>query len=103
MFFGVLLLGERWKEGSVLYHKQVDTKLQVNGKLVESMMETNVFLPSAQAALSARAPKESDHEVGFVVRGNVIASRTLTDRNGVQKLRSTLRQCARDWTETVSC
>ncbi|KAM0756073.1 N2227-domain-containing protein [Meredithblackwellia eburnea MCA 4105] len=57
--------------------KQVDEKLRVNGQLVEAMIDSNVFPPDPDAALSAPAPKESDHE----------------------KLRSTLRQCVRDWSE----
>ncbi|GAA6061368.1 hypothetical protein JCM10212_005822 [Sporobolomyces blumeae] len=57
---------------------EVDEKLQVNADLVVRMIEQNPFPPPQDAALSAPAPTEADHE----------------------RLRSTLRQCARDWSET---
>ncbi|BGP16379.1 hypothetical protein JCM10213_004922 [Rhodosporidiobolus nylandii] len=55
--------------------KQVDEKLEVNAELVRRMVEVNPFPPPDDAALDAAAPTESDHE----------------------RLRSTLRQCVRDW------
>lgn len=42
----------------------MDAKLQINAKLVHAMVEANVFPPAPDAALSAAAPKEGDHEVG---------------------------------------
>ncbi|GAA5886031.1 hypothetical protein JCM6882_004240 [Rhodosporidiobolus microsporus] len=57
--------------------REVDEKLQVNADLVRRMIDTNPFPPPEDAALDALAPTESDHE----------------------RLRSTLRQCARDWSE----
>ncbi|GAA5918889.1 hypothetical protein JCM1841_006662 [Sporobolomyces salmonicolor] len=57
---------------------EVDAKLQFNADLVRRMIDCNPFPPPGDAALSAPAPTEADHE----------------------RLRSTLRQCARDWSET---
>ncbi|GAA6014698.1 hypothetical protein JCM11491_000197 [Sporobolomyces phaffii] len=57
---------------------EVDDKLQLNAEFVQRMIEANPFPPPEDAALSAQAPTEADHE----------------------RLRSTLRQCARDWSET---
>ncbi|GAA5820008.1 hypothetical protein JCM11251_005445 [Rhodosporidiobolus azoricus] len=57
--------------------KEVDEKLEVNAALVRRMIDANPFPPPEDAALDALAPTESDHE----------------------RLRSTLRQCARDWSE----
>ncbi|GAA6003773.1 uncharacterized protein JCM10292_003369 [Rhodotorula paludigena] len=56
---------------------QVDEKLMVNAELVQRMIDVNPFPAPEDAALDAPAPTESDHE----------------------RLRSTLRQCARDWTD----
>ncbi|KAK4700170.1 carnosine N-methyltransferase, partial [Phenoliferia sp. Uapishka_3] len=43
--------------------KSVDSKLQINAELVSAMIESNVFPPEdPDAALSAPAPKEGDHE-----------------------------------------
>ncbi|GAA5940830.1 uncharacterized protein JCM15063_000892 [Sporobolomyces koalae] len=58
--------------------KEVDEKLEVNAEFVRKLIEANPFPPPEDAAHSARAPTEADHE----------------------RLRSTLRQCARDWSET---
>ncbi|TNY18323.1 N2227-domain-containing protein [Rhodotorula diobovata] len=58
--------------------RQVDDKLAVNALLVERMIDVNPFPPPPDAALDAPAPTEADHE----------------------RLRSTLRQCVRDWSET---
>ncbi|ORY89407.1 N2227-like protein-domain-containing protein [Leucosporidium creatinivorum] len=55
----------------------VDERLVVNEVLVKAMVEQNVFPPSEDAALRAKAPSEAEHE----------------------RLRSTLRQCVRDWSE----
>ncbi|GAA5965909.1 hypothetical protein JCM3765_006485 [Sporobolomyces pararoseus] len=56
----------------------VDAKLEVNAQFVQRLIDANPFPPPEDAAHSARAPTEADHE----------------------RLRSTLRQCARDWSET---
>ncbi|GAA5983692.1 hypothetical protein JCM11641_000935 [Rhodosporidiobolus odoratus] len=56
---------------------EVDEKLQVNAELIRRMIEVNPFPPPEDAALDAAAPTEADHE----------------------RLRSTLRQCVRDWSE----
>ncbi|GJN90547.1 hypothetical protein Rhopal_003559-T1 [Rhodotorula paludigena] len=56
---------------------QVDEKLMVNAELVQRMINVNPFPAPEDAALDAPAPTESDHE----------------------RLRSTLRQCARDWSD----
>ncbi|BGO99784.1 hypothetical protein NBRC10513v2_004011 [Rhodotorula toruloides] len=58
--------------------REVDEKLQVNAELVQRMIEANPFPPPEDAALDAPAPTDADHE----------------------RLRSTLRQCVRDWSET---
>ncbi|GAA5825913.1 hypothetical protein JCM5353_004551 [Sporobolomyces roseus] len=57
---------------------QVDEKLEVNAEFVQKLIDANPFPPPEDASYSARAPSEADHE----------------------RLRSTLRQCARDWSET---
>ncbi|GAA5874463.1 hypothetical protein JCM16303_005861 [Sporobolomyces ruberrimus] len=57
---------------------EVDEKLEVNAEFVRELIDANPFPPLEDAAHSARAPTEADHE----------------------RLRSTLRQCARDWSET---
>lgn len=58
----------------------VDSKLEQNARFVQTLVDHNPFpVEDRDAALSARAPTESDHE----------------------RVRSTLRQCARDWSETV--
>ncbi|KAL8281047.1 hypothetical protein RQP46_006405 [Phenoliferia psychrophenolica] len=55
-----------------------DEKLLINSKFVAQMVQSNPFPPEdADAALSAPAPKDGDHE----------------------RLRSTLRQCVRDWSD----
>ncbi|GAA5857102.1 hypothetical protein JCM9279_001783 [Rhodotorula babjevae] len=53
----------------------VDARLATNAELVQRMADTNPFPPPTDAALDAPAPTEADHE----------------------RLRSTLRQCVRDW------
>ncbi|GAA5820698.1 hypothetical protein JCM3770_001457 [Rhodotorula araucariae] len=58
--------------------RQVDERLSINAELVQSMVDANPFPPPPDAALDAPAPTEADHE----------------------RLRSTLRQCVRDWSET---
>ncbi|GAA5894400.1 carnosine N-methyltransferase family protein [Sporobolomyces salmoneus] len=57
---------------------EVDEKLSENAQFVQLLIDSNPFPPPPDASLSARAPTEADHE----------------------RLRSTLRQCARDWSET---
>ncbi|GAA5850583.1 hypothetical protein JCM8547_001920 [Rhodosporidiobolus lusitaniae] len=56
---------------------EVDEKLEVNAEFVRKVIEQNPFPPPEDAALDAKAPGEGDHE----------------------RLRSTLRQCVRDWSE----
>ncbi|GAA6001344.1 hypothetical protein JCM10207_006617 [Rhodosporidiobolus poonsookiae] len=56
---------------------QVDEKLEENAAFVQRMIDVNPFPPPEDAALDAPAPTEADHE----------------------RLRSTLRQCVRDWSE----
>ncbi|GAA5916907.1 hypothetical protein JCM8208_005481 [Rhodotorula glutinis] len=55
--------------------REIDDKLTINAHLVELMADANPFPPPDDAALDAPAPTEADHE----------------------RLRSTLRQCVRDW------
>lgn len=44
---------------------EVDKRLEVNEVLVKAMVEQNVFPPSAEASLEAKAPSEAEHEVSF--------------------------------------
>ncbi|KAK4056676.1 hypothetical protein OIO90_002228 [Microbotryomycetes sp. JL221] len=55
----------------------VDDALLVNHALVRAMADQTPFPPSPDAALSSPAPTEAEHE----------------------RLRSTLRQCVRDWSD----
>ncbi|GAA6038143.1 hypothetical protein JCM8097_005756 [Rhodosporidiobolus ruineniae] len=57
--------------------RDVDERIQVNAQFVAKCIENNPFPPPEDAALDAPAPTEADHE----------------------RLRSTLRQCVRDWSE----
>ncbi|GAA6015119.1 hypothetical protein JCM8202_004886 [Rhodotorula sphaerocarpa] len=58
--------------------REIDEKLLKNAELVQQMIEQNPFPPPEDAALDAPAPTDADHD----------------------RLRSTLRQCVRDWSET---
>jgi hypothetical protein len=42
---------------------QVDARLQLNGEFVAACIEDNPFPPPVDAALTAAAPTEADHEV----------------------------------------
>ncbi|KAM0791356.1 hypothetical protein ACM66B_005823 [Microbotryomycetes sp. NB124-2] len=57
---------------------EVDDCLLTNHHLVKAMIEQNVFPPSEEAALAAPSPTDAEYE----------------------RLRSTLRQCVRDWSST---
>lgn len=44
---------------------EVDKKLEINELLVKAMVEQNVFPPSRDASLEAKAPSEAEHEVSW--------------------------------------
>lgn len=56
---------------------QVDTRLIVTNQFVGQMVEQNPFAPSEDAALSAPAPTEGDHEVSPGISSALVALTSL--------------------------